>query len=68
MTEEQKREAAALLKATSLFSALLDEELAALALLTIRLVREDRRFQRIGPRAWRLIAPDDTGGVRSLRQ
>lgn len=44
------------------------EEFVALAQLTMRLVRGDRRFQRTGPRAWRLVEPDDPGGVRALRQ
>ncbi|HEY8426103.1 MAG TPA: hypothetical protein VIK73_08835 [Limnochordales bacterium] len=35
------------------------EALEALARLTLRLVREDERFERIGPRAWRLVAADD---------
>ncbi|MEW6047602.1 MAG: hypothetical protein AB1609_14150 [Bacillota bacterium] len=41
------------------------EALESLARLTLRLVREDRRFERIGPRWWRLVA-DDTGAVRPL--
>lgn len=41
--------------------------LEALVRLTVRLVREDRRFERIGPRRWRLVAADDSGGVRPLR-
>lgn len=35
------------------------EALEALVRLTLRLVREDERFERIGPRAWRLVAADD---------
>lgn len=31
----------------------------ALARVTVRLVRDDRRFERTGPRAWRLVAQDD---------
>lgn len=43
------------------------EALEALVRLTVRLVREDTRFERTGPRTWRLLAADDSRGVRPLR-
>lgn len=43
------------------------QALEALVQLTIRLVRQDRQFERIGPRRWRLVKADDPGGVRPVR-